>query len=437
MPDVPSLSDLLARLEREGVRPGLADTAALLAGLGDPQLAVPAVLVAGTNGKGSTSALLAAILGAAGMRVGHYTSPHLERVEERIRVGGRAVEPGRLAALLDEAVRAAAARDRPTPTYFEAMTVAAFLHFARERVDLAVLEVGMGGRLDATNLADARLSLVTSIDFDHREFLGDTLDAIAREKAGIFRPGRPALVLTAHAEAGRALVESAAAVGALLRDAAPVVDRTAVLDEGWHGQRVRLDTGHGPRELWLPLAGTHQAANLTLAALAAEELARLGLASLDGDAVSRGVAACRWPGRLERIELPDGGAVLLDAAHNPAGVARLAEFLAARAARYVLLFGALTDKETGEMLPPLLARAHAAVLTEPASPRARPAADLARTLPPGLPARVVPDRPAALATALELAKGHDPALVVAAGSIYLIGELRARIRERFGVPPLP
>lgn len=434
MPDATPLSDLLTRLEREGIRPGLADTAALLADLGDPQRAWPAVLVAGTNGKGSTSALLAAILAAAGRRVGHYTSPHLERAEERIRVAGRPVPAARLVELLEQVVRTAVARGRPTPTYFEAMTVAAFLHFAHERIDLAVLEVGMGGRLDATNLADPRLSLVTSIDLDHREYLGETLGAIAREKAGVFRSGRPALMLARHAEALAALRASAAACGADLRDAAPEVARTAVLAEGWDGQRLRIDTGSGPRQLWLPLAGRHQAANLTLAVLAAEELARLGLVALETGTVERGVASCRWPGRLERIELPGGGAVLLDAAHNPAGIARLVEFLAAREARYVLLFGALADKEVGEMLPPLLPRALAAVLTEPESPRALPAAALARAVPPTLPVRVVPDRPEALRAALALGAEHGSALVVAAGSIYLIGELRVQLRHTFGVP---
>ncbi len=341
----------------------------------------------------------------------------------------------RLVELLEQVVRTAVARGRPTPTYFEAMTVAAFLHFAHERIDLAVLEVGMGGRLDATNLADPRLSLVTSIDLDHREYLGETLGAIAREKAGVFRSGRPALMLARHAEALAALRASAAACGADLRDAAPEVARTAVLAEGagmGSGCGSTPEAGHASSGCRSPDATRPPTSRLPYSPPRSSPGS--GWWRSRPARSRRGVASCRWPGRLERIELPGGGAVLLDAAHNPAGIARLVEFLAAREARYVLLFGALADKEVGDAAAAAAAGARAAVLTEPGEPTPLPAAALARAVPPTLPVRVVPDRPEALRAALALGAEHGSALVVAAGSIYLIGELRVQLRHTFGVP---
>ncbi|MDI9631029.1 MAG: Mur ligase family protein [Acidobacteriota bacterium] len=426
-----ALAPLLARLEREGIRLGLEATRALLAALDDPQLRFPSVLVAGTNGKGSTAALLAAILQAAGLRTGLYTSPHLERPAERIRVDGLPLPDRRLARLLAEVVAASTAGGGRAPTYFEAMTAAAFLAFARQRVDLAVLEVGMGGRLDATNLARPELSLVTAIDLDHREFLGETRAAIAREKAGIFRPGRPALALAGSAEATAALAAEAAAVGASFLDLGPWLAETRFLEEGWEGQRLAIVTPAGRWRLRLPLAGRHQAANLLLAVHAAERLRALGWPAIGPAAIRQGVAATRWPGRLESVLLPTGDRVLLDAAHNPDGARRLAEFLAARGARGTLLFGALDDKDAAGMLAALAPHADRVVFTEPASPRARPAASLPALLPAPVPAQVVPDRGRALSAALR----PRPPLTVVSGSIFLLGDLRRRLRRRYGLPP--
>ena len=211
--------EILGRLEALGIRLGLESMRGLLAALGSPQLRFPAVLVAGSNGKGSTAALLAAMAGAAGYRTGLYTSPHLETVEERLRIDGRAVGGERLGELLEEVVACAERRLGHSPTYFEAVTAAAFLWFAAERVDLAVVEVGLGGRLDATNVCEPVLSLITSISLEHRELLGDTLAAIAREKAGILRAGRPALSWVEDREAAGALREVAAGLGAPLHTA--------------------------------------------------------------------------------------------------------------------------------------------------------------------------------------------------------------------------
>ncbi|HEX5719975.1 MAG TPA: folylpolyglutamate synthase/dihydrofolate synthase family protein [Thermoanaerobaculia bacterium] len=379
----------------------------LLAGLGNPQLHYRTVLVAGSNGKGSTSALLAAMASAAGLRTGLYTSPHLESVEERLRIDGRAIDSEELGALLERIVEAT------SPTYFEAVTAAAFLWFSERQVDLAVMEVGMGGRLDATNVCEPELSLITSISLEHREHLGDTLAAIAREKAGTFRPGRPALVWLEDPEPSAAVRTVAAELGTDLRFAPELV--TIRKD----GQRVRLTTPGGEHDLELALPGAHQARNLALAVLAAEEL------GIGPEAIAEGARSCRWPGRLERVDLPGDRQVLLDAAHNPEGAAALAAFLDDPAD---LLFGALGDKDVAEMLVPLAKHARRIILTTPASDRARPPEELAELLP-GRDVEIVPD----LGQALELALQPGVRLVVC-GSIYLIGEVRKRLRERFGVP---
>ncbi|MEA2560827.1 MAG: dihydrofolate synthase / folylpolyglutamate synthase [Acidobacteriota bacterium] len=366
--------------------------------------------MAGSNGKGSTSALLAAMASAAGLKTGLYTSPHLESVEERLRIDGRAIDPEELGALLERIVEAAGT----PPTYFEAVTAAAFLWFSERQVDLGVIEVGMGGRLDATNVCEPELSLITSISLEHREHLGDTLAAIAREKAGTFRPGRPALVWLEDPEPSEAVRTVAAELGTDLRFAPELVKILEVTPG-----RVRLATPRGEHDLELTLPGAHQARNLGLAVLAAETL------GFSREAIAEGARSCRWPGRLERVELPGDRQVLLDAAHNPEGAAALAAFLDGP---FDLLFGALGDKDVSEMLGPLAKQARRIVLTTPASDRARPPEELAALLP-GRDVEVVPD----LGQALDKALQPGVRLVVC-GSIYLIGEVRKRLREKFGVP---
>lgn len=407
------------------MRLGLDDVRRLLAGLGDPQLKFPAVLVAGSNGKGSTSALLAAIASAAGYRTGLYTSPHLELVEERIRLDGLAINPGFLAQLLEQVVAASGT----LPTYFEAVTAAAFLFFARRKVDLAVVEVGMGGRLDATNLCDPVLSLITSISLEHREHLGDTLAAIAREKAGTFRPGRPALVWLEDPEPSGAVRAVAGELGTDLRFAPDLVKIREAVPMGLNGQQVKLATPAGEHDLQLRLPGAHQAKNLALAVLAAETLREQGFERITPEAIAAGVRSCRWPGRLERLSLPGGRLVLLDAAHNPDGAAALAEFLDQVPGPLDLLFGALTDKDAAEMLLPLARRARKVILTTPASDRARPPKELAALLPGRADVEVHRD----LGWALDKALPTGARLVVC-GSIYLVGEVRKRLREKHGIP---
>ncbi len=380
--------------------------------------------MAGSNGKGSTSALLAAMATAAGYRTGHYTSPHLDRVEERLQIDGSPVASDRLGRLLEEIVDAAERATGAPPTYFEALTVAAFRWFAEEDLDLAVVEVGLGGRLDATNLSEPILSLVTSISLEHREFLGDTLSAIAREKAGIFRPGRPALAWVTDPEPRAALAEVAAEKGTDLRFAPDLVRIESSELEGWSGQRVRLVTPGGRHDLRIALLGAHQQRNLGLAVLAAETLAG-DFPRLDAQSIAAGAAACRWPGRLEAIELLGGRHLLLDAAHNSEGAAALADFLADLGAPVDLLFGVLTDKDAAEMLGALVPHARRLILTTPPSPRAQDPAALLPYLKGMEDVEVEPDPARAFE---QLLQGNGETLVVC-GSIYLIGEVRGRVRQ--------
>ena len=360
---------------------------------------------------------------AAGYRTGHYTSPHLERVEERLQIDGRSIDSDRLGRLLAETVDAAEHATGAPPTYFEALTVAAFRWFAEEELDLAVVEVGLGGRLDATNLAEPVLSLVTSISLEHREFLGDTLAAIAREKAGIFRPDRPALAWVEDPEPRKALQDVAAEKGTDLRFAQELVRIETAEREGWTGQRVRLVTPRGRHDLRLALLGAHQQRNLGLAVLAAETLAERGFPRLDAQAIAAGAAACRWPGRLEVIELPDGRRLILDAAHNSESAAALAGFLGDLSSPVDLLFGVLTDKDAAEMLGALALHARRLILTTPPSPRAQDPAGLLPYLKGREGVEVEPDPARALD---RLLAGEGETLVVC-GSIYLIGEVRGRV----------
>jgi dihydrofolate synthase/folylpolyglutamate synthase len=429
MPAERSLAAILGALEGLGMRLGLEPFAARLASLGHPERDLPAVVVAGTNGKGSIASLLAAMLAAAGYRVGLYTSPHLESPTERIRIDGRAIAEPRLAHLLEEVLAAGEGGLEP-PTYFEALTAAALLEFSRSALDCAVLEVGLGGRLDATNLAAARLTVVSPIALDHEAILGPTLAAIAREKAGIFRAGIPAILAAQEPEARRALADRAREVGAPVVDAAPAVRRLS--EPG--ARPLRLASARATYRLAIALAGNHQADNVATAVVAAEILAMRGFPSLDAAAIERGAAAWRWPGRLETVVLPPPApAVLFDAAHNPSGALALAAHWRALGGRGTLLFGALADKRIDRMLPELAACADRIVLTRPESARAAEPEEL-RALVPAGPSCAVEPR---IAAALDLALAGEARRVVISGSLFLAGAARRALRLRFGVPPPP
>ena len=419
----PSSAGLLAPLEARGVRLDLGPFRRLLAALGDPQRAAPALIVAGTNGKGSVTALVDAALAAAGYRTVVATSPHLVSPHERIRIGGAAIAEPALAATLARVLAAASAETQPT--YFEALVGAAFLAGAEAGVDAFVLEVGLGGRLDATNAAEPVVSAVTRIALDHVAELGPTLAAIAGEKAGVFRAGRAAVVAAQEPEADRALAAAAAAAGARLRRVADSVRVRQAEFRGLAGHRLELATARASYRFELALAGDHQVDNACAALATAEELATAGFARLAGAAIERGFAAARWPARLESLPAGDGRSiVLLDGAHNPDGCRALARFLDRLGRPYALLFGALADKRVADMLPALAAPATAVVLTRPDSPRAAQPAGLLPLLGArAAEAEVEPAPERALARAL----ARSPGLVVACGSLYLVGRLRARL----------
>ncbi len=421
--------EILARLEHEGIKLGHERMLSLLSALGDPHLRLPAVLVAGTNGKGSVSSLLDRISREAGYRVGLYTSPHLESPVERIRVDGHDILDGKLAEWLELLLATSERIGLERATYFEALTLAAFLHFEEAKVDLAVLEVGLGGRLDATNVVSPLLSVITAIGFDHEKVLGDTLGAIAGEKVRVARPGRSLVAWTELPEVAETVSAYCRAIGAELFSAEKMV-AVEPLGPDQDGQRVRVQSPRYLLEATARLLGRHQHVNLGIAVLAAEKLADAGFPRVDGAAIACGIGACAWPGRLEWMRDPAGHEVLIDAAHNPDGAAALAAYLDELGRPFDLLFGALGDKAVEKMLPRLATGATRVILTRPPSPRAVDPRGWQTLLHDRRQLVAVGDVPAAaLGHALEHLEGRP---LVICGSIYLIGDLRRILREDYG-----
>jgi dihydrofolate synthase / folylpolyglutamate synthase len=324
-------------------------------------------------------------------------------------------------------VLVASAKTGPPPTYFEALTVAAFRIFERAEVDLAILEVGLGGRLDTTNLSEPRLSIVTSIGLDHMEYLGTTLEQIAREKAGILRADAPAVVGDLPESARDALASVASELGTELHDARVEVRTRDRRSLGWRGQVVELETVRERYRIETRLLGEHQVRNLVLAVRASELLADAGWSRLDRRAIEEGVARARWPGRLEVVPLDGRRRVLLDGAHNRQGAESLASSLAELATEYDVIFGAMRDKEIEFMLPPLARGARRVLLTTAPGARGIAAAQL---LPWAPAAAVFPDPDEALDRAL----ASSATTVLISGSLYLVGQLRAALRRRVGRP---
>ncbi|MGE5554499.1 MAG: bifunctional folylpolyglutamate synthase/dihydrofolate synthase [Betaproteobacteria bacterium] len=447
----------LSGLARFGWHLGLERINALLAGLGHPERAFAAVQVAGTNGKGSTAAMLATMLAAAGYRTGLYTSPHLESYRERYTIleqspGGcpagstrlrrRLIPAGRLtetlrkvAAVAEEVGRGPAGR----PTEFEVLTAAAALWFAAERVEIAVLEAGLGGRLDATTAIPAILSVLTHVDLDHTDRLGSTLAAIAAEKAAIIRPGRPvvvgpqaeeawAVIARRAAEQGSPLwaVEDASAPSSPASGALPALARYAVEQVTWrHTVFTHFPPDGAPLcRLHAALLGRHQAANAAVAVTAAQVLGREGFAVRE-EAIRRGLQAVRWPGRLEVLRRRP--LVVVDGAHNPDGLRRLSDAWRelATGRKPVVVCGFLRDKAVEEMVGILAGLAEEVIATRPASDRAAEPEAVAREFARlGVAATTVPDPVAAAQAALERPGVVQGGPVLGCGSLYLIGALR-------------
>ncbi len=397
-------------LEQFGIKFGLDNIFAIVARLGHPERAFRSVHIAGTNGKGSVTAMVDAALRAAGHRSARYTSPHLVELAERFVIDGRPVAQDALVAAVDHVRRAIDGLHADggldvQPTFFEVTTAVALELFRRAAVDVAVLEVGLGGRLDATNIVSTpqlAATAITSIAFDHQRYLGATLREIAIEKAGIIKTGVPVVVGPLEPEACAAIAAIAASRGAAV---------------------IRTD----PRDcdgMAVGLAGAHQRANAAVAVRLLQLLDTGGM-FVDAPAIASGLANPHWPGRLDSRRLPDGREVLLDAAHNPAGAAALASYLTDAGDRRPLVFAAMRDKDVTGMLTALLPASGHLIVTRASNARSADPewlAERARAIAPALSIAVEP----ALAGALDAAWRVSPRIVVA-GSIFLLGDVLKRL----------
>ncbi|MGA2171296.1 MAG: folylpolyglutamate synthase/dihydrofolate synthase family protein [Terracidiphilus sp.] len=427
----------------------------LLAALGDPHRHFRSVLIAGTNGKGSTAATLASILIVSGLRAGLYTSPHLERVNERVRIGNSEISDNDFSSLYfrvhDVAQQLVQQGSLPQPpSFFEILTSLAFLHFAEAEVDLAVLEVGMGGRLDATNVVDPLFSIITDISLDHTEWLGSTIAAIAREKAGILRPRGTLVRLPQLNEAEVVLTEIAKELGVRTVNASAFMPSQMEL-----GNQEKESGAPGPSHLGTreknsstpytvnihdtsvevasPLTGTHQQRNIALAIAAAAELTSAHGFSITPDSIAQGIRQTVWPGRLERLT-SRGIEWILDVAHNSAGASAVRASLSAHLGNVrprCLVFSCLRDKPIAEMAQILFPYFERVILAPIHSARAAAIEDL-------VSAAKLTQKPffvaESIADALQLASKHtSTGPIVVCGSVYLVGEARSLLLAERGI----
>ena len=404
----------------------------LAAALGDPQKKFPSVLIAGTNGKGSTAATLAAILKAAGYHVGLCTSPHLERVNERIRIDGTDISDDDFARFyfqVDDAGRKLVDEGKlpALPSFFEYMTALAFVAFADAKVDIAVLEVGMGGRLDATNIVEPLVSVITDISLDHMEWLGSTITAISREKAGILRKNGVMVTLPQHPEANYTLGEVATGLdvrGVNASEYIPLRTTHAEMERNRYpvqvlGESIEVDS---------PLIGQHQQRNLALAIATAVELRNNRSYKITATNIEQGIRKTRWPGRMERFTAASGATILLDVGHNPAGAWTLRSVLAELEAKTpkTLIFGCLRDKAIAELAQILFPLFDHVLLTPVDSPRSATVDELAvAAAATGAAYEKCADVEEAFKRAVEITASTG--LIVGTGSVYLVGSLRAEL----------
>jgi dihydrofolate synthase / folylpolyglutamate synthase len=402
--------------------------------LGRPDRAYPTAHIAGTNGKGSTSAFLESILRHAGFRTGLYTSPHLERINERMRVDGRELENesfARIFTRLLELVEELLGRHRlrAHPTYFECVTAMAFECFARERVEFGVVEVGLGGRLDATNILSPVVTVITRIDFDHENFLGHSLREIASEKAGILKPEAPVVVAAQRPQAREVILARAAQVGCPVIETSQAFEtKEQPLPNGFFRALVKEISSGDAFEIAPGLPGRFQLQNALNALAAARELSRRGF-RISAGAISEGIATTVWPGRLEKLQSnPD---IYLDGAHNPGAAREVAQFVAQNFAgrKIWLIYGALRDKAVDEVAGQLFPHAAEVIFTEPRTSRAISAPRLAEIASHHASSfTVISSAEQALDQALAEAAPGDAIFIT--GSLYLVGQLRHHWKQR-------
>lgn len=408
----------------------LAHMRTLMAALGNPQRRLQSVLIAGTNGKGSTAATLASIVHASGYRTGLYTSPHLLHINERIQLGQEPISDIELAGMYDRVESAAhnlvAAGELPWhPSFFEMVTAMMFEYFASTGVELAVLEVGMGGRLDATNIVDPCISVLTDIDLDHQKFLGSSLKEIAREKAGILRPGGVVVLLPQHPQVndalGHAIMERNARPVSAVQHVPPVTPNAAI----GPASRNRFPLEYMGKEIVVesPLLGRHQWRNLALAITAAEQLNSFGFKVLP-EHVEQGVRNTCWPGRFQVLPAAAGfPETVLDVAHNPSGAWALRSALSTyyEGRELTFIFGAMRDKAIEEIADILFPLADRIIAVQAGNPRAASTEEIAQAARHSH-SEVV--RAESVPAALDHARRttHDKGVTVITGSIYIVGE---------------
>src|SRR5882724_4801584 len=426
--------ELSAPTQAAAAKFDLENTSTLAEGLGHPERRYRSIHIAGTNGKGSTAAFIESILRTAGRKTGLYTSPHLERINERIRVNGEEISDAdfaesftKIQALIEESL--AKGKLRAHPTFFEVVTALAFEHFARAGVEFAIFEVGLGGRLDATNIVTPDVSVITRVDFDHENFLGHSLGDIAREKAGIIKAGVPLVLAEQRPDAREVIVKRAIEIGA------PTIER----DKEFQVEEIEFEEGcvdavvaerrSGDRFQVAPkLRGRFQLGNAINAIAVVRLLNERGM-EITEEIVEAGITNAVWPGRIEKLQ--SGPDVYLDGAHNPSAARELANFLSENFAgrNITLLFAAMRDKAVDEIAGILFPHAAEVIFTQPKISRAISAAQLAEMA--GEYAgrfRVIPDAQEAFEEALAGAKSDDAIFVT--GSLYLVGELRQYWKRR-------
>jgi dihydrofolate synthase/folylpolyglutamate synthase len=422
MKEYPDALAYLYGLEKFGIVFGLENIQRILEILGNPQKHVKAVHVGGTNGKGSVASMLACMLSEAGYRVGKYTSPHLVSFTERITVDEEEITEAEVAELTAE-IRQTIQDEDPKGafTFFDFTTALAYEYFRRREADIALVEVGLGGRLDSTNVIDPLVSIITNVGFDHMGYLGNTIAGIAREKAGIIKKGVP--VVTGACDGAREIIEEIARgceSPVYVLGAGFGYERRAPQVMSYAGLSMRLDN------VFVNLKGDHQLVNGALALCAAELLKPCGF-PVEEESIRNGLSRVKWPGRLEIVK--ERPTIMLDGAHNMDGVQALVRFLEARFSgkRMVLVFGAMKDKEYEKILDVLRPRADVIVLTRPANERGLPPEVMKEVA--GEAVVVTQDVRSALVKARAIANDHD--LILVTGSLYLVGEARAAIDEVF------